>query len=86
MFKVFGFYFGLFSILSGVASVSGQTGGENSETPIIRIIAVEGQTRTREAIIRRELLFSEGESLDSTLVAESARNLRRLFFLGQVDI
>ena len=86
MFKVFGFYFGLFSILSGVASVSGQTGGKNSETPIIRIITVEGQTRTREAIIRRELLFSEGESLDSTLVAESARNLRRLFFLGQVDI
>ncbi|MDE2814920.1 MAG: hypothetical protein OXM01_17975, partial [Gemmatimonadota bacterium] len=39
-----------------------------------------------EQVIRRELLFAEGDVLDSTLVAETARNLRRLLFIGEVHI
>lgn len=69
---------------------SGYAAGQQGETapvpPGIRQISIEGNTRTRASIIRRELLFSEGEPLDSLLIAESARNLRRFFFLGQVDI
>ena len=41
---------------------------------------------TRPGIIRRELLFQEGELFDSELAAESERRLRNLPFLGQVEI
>ena len=58
----------------------------SSDAPLIRRITIEGNTRTRTEIIRRELLFSTGESLDAGLVAETARNLRRMLFLGEVDI
>jgi hypothetical protein len=34
--------------------------------------------RTRASVIKRELLFSEGDSFDPVLVAESARNLRSI--------
>ncbi len=55
-------------------------------TPVIRHITVRGNTRTHTGVIRRELLFASGDHLDSILVSETARNLRRLFFLGRVDI
>ena len=54
--------------------------------PIIRSIAIQGNTRTRTEVIHRELLFSTGTPFDSTRLAETERNLRRLLFLGQVDI
>jgi hypothetical protein len=41
---------------------------------------------TRIEIIRRELLFAEGDNYDPFLVAESERNLRSLPFLRQVSI
>ncbi len=41
---------------------------------------------TRESIIRGELLFREGEILDEGIVQESARNLRSLGYLGDVQI
>lgn len=41
---------------------------------------------TRTQIIQRELLFKSGQPLDSHLVEESARNLRKFPFLGQVTI
>ncbi len=56
------------------------------QAPVIRSIAVRGQTRTREEVLRRELLFGVGERLDSGRVAETARNLRGLLFLGRADI
>ena len=54
--------------------------------PIIRNISVVGNTRTLESTIVKELLFNVGEPLDSIIVAETSRNLRRLFFLGNVEI
>lgn len=38
--------------------------------------------KTREHVIRRELLVKEGDSYDSEAVAESERNLRQLFILA----
>lgn len=54
--------------------------------PVIRRVVIRGNTRTRTAVIRRELLFARGQRLDSSRVEETARNLRRLLFLGRVDI
>ena len=54
-------------------------------SPRIHSIVIEGNTRTRTEVIRRELLFSVGDRLDSGLVSETARNLRRLWFLGNVQ-
>ncbi len=54
--------------------------------PIIRNISIVGNTRTLESTIVRELLFHVGEPLDSSIVAETSRNLRQLFFLGNVEI
>lgn len=69
-----------------LAPSSGSAQQTGSDAPLIRQITIEGNTRTRTEIIRRELLFSPGTPLDTTLVAETARNLRQLFFLAGVDI
>ncbi|NKB71677.1 MAG: hypothetical protein GKR89_31770 [Candidatus Latescibacteria bacterium] len=57
-----------------------------SPTPTIQSIVIQGQSRTRQETVRRELLFALGEPLDSVKIAESERNLRRLLFLGRADI
>ena len=54
--------------------------------PVIRHIAIQGNTRTRTEVIRRELLFAEGDTLDAARIEETARNLRGLFFLGRVEV
>ena len=54
--------------------------------PVVGSISVFGNTRTRPEVIRRELLFASGERLDTNLVRESERNLRRLLFLGKVRL
>jgi outer membrane protein assembly factor BamA len=54
--------------------------------PRIHHIVIHGLERTDEQVIRRELLFAAGDVLDSTRVAETARNLRRLLFIGEVHI
>ena len=41
---------------------------------------------TRENVVRRELLFKQGEPLDSALVAETQRNLRALRMFRSVTI
>lgn len=41
---------------------------------------------TQEDVVRRELLFKEGDQLDGELLQESARNLRELGYLGDVKI
>ena len=53
---------------------------------VIGSISVQGNSRTRTEVIRRELLFTCGEPLDTNLVRESERNLRRLLFLGNVRV
>ena len=52
----------------------------------IRTISVVGLERTRVKTVERELLFEVGDTFDSTRIAESARNLRRLPFLGRIQI
>ena len=56
------------------------------DLPRIHRIVIHGLERTDEQVIRRELLFAEGDVLDSTRVAETARNLRRLLFIGEAHI
>ena len=41
---------------------------------------------TREEVIRREILFKEGEPYDQQLVDETARHLRKLGFIGDISI
>ena len=41
---------------------------------------------TKEEIIRRQLLFKSGDVYDQELLEESERNLRRLPYIGKVDI
>ncbi len=56
------------------------------DLPRIHRIVIHGLERTNEQVIRRELLFAAGDVLDSTRVAETERNLRRLLFIGEVHI
>ena len=41
---------------------------------------------TNESVVRRELLFSEGELVSSEIFDETERNLRRLGFVGDVVV
>ena len=41
---------------------------------------------TKERVIRNELLFYKGDTLDASLLEESERNLRRLEFIGDARI
>jgi len=47
-------------------------------------IEIRGNLRTHDDIVRRELLFSVGDTVDAHRLAETERNLRRLLFLGDV--
>ncbi|MFC1525252.1 hypothetical protein ACFL6X_00395 [Candidatus Latescibacterota bacterium] len=49
-------------------------------------ISVLGLTRTRREVVVRELLFQPGDLVDSSAVAESGRNLRRLLYLSNTEI
>ena len=51
-----------------------------------RKIANDFHVETREDVIRRELLFKEGDTFDQKLVDESARHLRALRIIGDVSI
>ena len=53
--------------------------------PTVRQITLVGNSRTDSTIVFRELLYAVGEPLDTALVEESERNLRRLLFLGKVQ-
>ena len=72
-------------LLAVLLLIAGHAHAED-DLPRIHRIVIHGLERTDEQVIRRELLFAEGDVLDSTRVAETARNLRRLFFIGEVHI
>ena len=72
-------------LLTVLLPIAGYAHAEYDSPRIYRIV-IHGLERTDEQVIRRELLFAEGDIFDSTLVAETERNLRRLFFLGKVQI
>ena len=63
-----------------------QTANGQTAPPRIGEIIIFGSERTEIEVIRRELLFAKGDLLDSALVAETERNLRNLFFIGEVNI
>lgn len=77
-----------FADVSGTNARSPATGAADGGrlTPVVGSITILGNRRTDEAVIRRELLFRVGSRLDSNLVEESARNLRLLLFLANVEI
>ncbi len=52
----------------------------------VRKLANDVHVLTREEVIRRELLFKEGDPYDQRLVDESARHLRRVGFIGEISI
>ena len=49
-------------------------------------IEIHGTQRTHDQIVRRELLFAVGDTVDAALIEETERNLRRLLFLGDVHL
>lgn len=57
-----------------------------AQADVIASVEVQGNTRTHTPAILRELQFRSGDTLNTTLVAESERILRRLLFLGRVQI
>jgi len=57
-----------------------------AERMYVRRINITGNERTRDDVIRRELLQQEGASLSTGKLEESRRRLGRLGFFGQVDI
>lgn len=56
------------------------------ETKLLYRIINRAHITTREDVIRRELLFSEGEPYNPALLKETERNLRRLPFLRKARV
>ena len=79
------FPLGWIFLLAVLLLPAGHARAEDDLRRIHRIVIL-GLERTDEQVIRRELLFAAGDVFDSTRVAETARNLRRLFFIGEVHI
>ena len=59
---------------------------EQAESSSWRTFVNSYHVATRPVVIRRALLFSEGDTLDDDLLAASERGLRRLRFLNKVEI
>lgn len=61
-------------------------GPEEARSSILFRAANSLHVTTRSSVVRRELLFSAGQPYDSSLVAETERNLRRLGIFRDVSI
>ncbi len=61
------------------------TSKKDEDTPLFRLIN-RLHFLTKEEVIKRELLFKEGERLDDELLRESERNLRSLGIFKEVSI
>jgi len=61
-------------------------GDESSARWLIKQIEIRGTTRTHNDIVRRELLFAIGDTIDADRATETQRNLRRLLFLTDVRL
>jgi Omp85 superfamily domain/Surface antigen variable number repeat len=59
---------------------------QDAETSLLARVADAVHGVTREQVIRRELLFAEGERLDPGKLVESERNLRALGLFRRVEI
>ncbi len=58
---------------------------KNALVHINRII-IQGNTRTRDNVIRREIEVGEGDVMDTGAIRSSMQNLQRLDFFEEVDI
>ena len=76
----------LILVAFGARAVAAQSRADAQAFARIDSITIAGNVRTRTEIVRRELLFAAGDLLDTNLVAESARKLRRLPYLGDARI
>lgn len=56
--------------------------------PPVRIerINIRGNTKTRDAVLRREMLINEGDLYDQTLVERSKRRIEALGYFERVDL
>jgi outer membrane protein assembly factor BamA len=59
---------------------------QDAETSLLARVADAVHGVTHEQVIRRELLFAEGERLDPAKLVESERNLRALGLFRRVEI
>lgn len=59
---------------------------EESEEVYIEGIRIEGNTKTRDVVVRRELEFYPTERINTELVDSSKRNLRNLGFFETIDM
>ncbi len=59
---------------------------EDAESSILTGVADALHAVTREPVVRRELLFQEGDSLDPAKLLETERNLRALGLFRQVEV
>ena len=75
----------LLAFSPGLLLSESDNGSRQGSLTISRIV-VSGNTRTRSDAIRRELLFEVGDRLDTSLVLETERSLRRLLYLGMAQI
>lgn len=59
---------------------------EEGEEVYLENVRIEGNDKTREVVIRRELEFYPLERINTKLIDESKRNLRNLNFFENIDI
>ncbi len=49
-------------------------------------INIAGNTRTQDRVIRREMVFAEGDPVNSFLIQRSYRNIEKLNFFKKIDV
>ncbi|MGA1864836.1 MAG: outer membrane protein assembly factor BamA, partial [bacterium] len=59
---------------------------KEGEPSYLRWINITGNTKTREKVVRREILIKEGDLLDTKRMRESYRRIRNLGFFENLDI
>lgn len=59
---------------------------ENSSALFVNQIKINGNTRTLDKVIRRELTIAEGDAINDFNIQNSIRNLRRLNIFKKVEI
>ena len=50
----------------------------------VKFINIFGNSRTKDNVIRREIIFSEGDAINDQLIAESKKNLARLNIFKEI--
>ena len=59
---------------------------DNKDQPFFYSVANSLKVNTQESVVRRELLFKEGDPYSAFAIAETARNLRLLRYLREIRV